>query len=63
MSRIDRVRVVVPARDEERLVGRCLESVQRAVADLAAAHPGLRCTVTVVELDEGVTVTRVFALP
>lgn len=48
MSRIDRVRVVVPARDEERLVGRCLESVHRSVAELAAAHPGVSCSVTVV---------------
>ena len=37
--RIREVIVVVPARDEERLIGRCLESLLVARAQLAASDP------------------------
>lgn len=47
-SRITTVRIVVPARDEERLIGRCLDSLARATAALRARHPDVRCTTTVV---------------
>lgn len=42
------MRVVVPARDEERLVAGCLDALARAVTELQAAYPGVRCTTTVV---------------
>lgn len=40
--------VVVPARDEERLLPACLDSLDRAVEELARAHPGIGCRVFVV---------------
>ncbi len=40
--------VVVPARDEEQLLPRCLDSLARAVDELSRAHPGLGCRVFVV---------------
>ena len=40
--------VVVPARDEQRLVGACLDSVAHAVRVLRAAHPEVRTRVVVV---------------
>lgn len=40
--------VVVPARDEERLLPACLDSLARATGDLAAARPAIRCRVFVV---------------
>jgi len=43
-----RVRVVVPARDEEALLARCLTSVNRAAATLVSARPGDDVSVTVV---------------
>jgi hypothetical protein len=42
------VRVVVPARDEAELLPACLDSVQRAVAHLAATRPDVEASVTVV---------------
>lgn len=49
---IDHVGVVVPARDEEESVGRCLESVLASVADARAhAHPDL--TVSIVLVADG----------
>lgn len=42
------VQVVVPARDEERLLPRCLESLEVACAELRRSRPGLRVDVTVV---------------
>ena len=42
------VAVVVPARDEERLVGACLDSVLHATRVLRAAHPEVRTHVVVV---------------
>lgn len=42
-----RVAVVVPAHDEEELLGRCLDSVTTAVEALVAARPGTRCVVVV----------------
>lgn len=43
--RVDHVVVAVPVRDEELLLGRCLDSVAAAVAALGAARPGLATTV------------------
>jgi glycosyltransferase involved in cell wall biosynthesis len=48
MSRLDAVHVVVPARDEERLIGRCLESLATARGELRAERPGLSVRITVV---------------
>lgn len=45
---IDGLRIVVPARDEERLIARCLDALDRATAVLQAAHPDVHCTTTVV---------------
>lgn len=42
------VHVVVPVRDEELLLGRCLESVRRAEVPLRAERPEVATTVTVV---------------
>ena len=47
---ITELAVVVPARDEEELLARCLRSVGRAQAALRDRHPGLRGS-TVVVLD------------
>ncbi len=47
MTRPEAVAVVVPARDEERLLPACLDSVARAVEALARA-PGVACRVFVV---------------
>ncbi|GAA4266801.1 glycosyltransferase [Frondihabitans peucedani] len=38
-SRITHALVVVPARDEETLIGRCLDALDRAVASVRATHP------------------------
>jgi glycosyltransferase involved in cell wall biosynthesis len=46
--RIREVIVVVPARDEERLIGRCLESILVARARLAASDPDVSVRITVV---------------
>lgn len=43
--RVDHVVVAVPVRDEELLLGRCLDSVVGAVAALHEARPGLATTV------------------
>lgn len=48
MSAPAAVAVVVPARDEEQLVGACLESVLHAARVLRAAHRGVRTHVVVV---------------
>ena len=48
MSDLDAVHVVVPARDEERLIGRCLDALARSRAALHAQRPGLAVRVTVV---------------
>ena len=48
MSRPSAVAVVIPARDEERLLGGCLDSMDRAVATLHATHPEISCRVIVV---------------
>lgn len=40
--------VVVPARDEERLLPACLDSLARATQELSTAHPEIRCRVLVV---------------
>jgi hypothetical protein len=48
MSRLDAIHVVVPARDEERLIGRCLESLSAARAELRAVRPDLGVRITVV---------------
>lgn len=42
------VAVVVPAHDEEELLGACLASVGAAVAHLRGSHPGVTCAVRVV---------------
>lgn len=47
-QRITRVRIVVPARDEERLIARCLDALDQASAVLRARHPQVHCTTTVV---------------
>jgi glycosyltransferase involved in cell wall biosynthesis len=46
--RITSVHVVVPVRDEELLLGRCLESVRRAEARLREERPGVTTCLTVV---------------
>lgn len=46
-SRLDVVHVVVPARDEESLIGRCLDSLSAARAELGAARPRLGVRITV----------------
>ncbi len=48
MSGLDAIHVVVPARDEERLIGRCLESLAGARDALRVARPGLDVRITVV---------------
>ncbi|MBM6401564.1 glycosyltransferase [Phycicoccus sonneratiae] len=45
--RPDHVVVTVPARDEEELLGRCLDSVLTAVTTLHPAHPTVRVSVVV----------------
>jgi glycosyltransferase involved in cell wall biosynthesis len=42
------VAVVVPARDEEQLIGRCLQSIMRARSRLLVDHPEVACRVVVV---------------
>ncbi|KTR90787.1 glycosyl transferase [Microbacterium testaceum] len=42
------VAVVIPAHDEEALIGRCLASVTRAVAHASEREPGLAATIVVV---------------
>lgn len=49
-SVIDTVMVVIPARNEERLLGRCLDAVRRAERDLARTRPWIE-VLTVVVLD------------
>ena len=48
MTRLHRVAVVVPARDEEDLLPLCLESVRLAGAELALVRPDVVCEVIVV---------------
>ncbi len=48
MSRLDTVHVVVPARDEEQLIGSCLDSLARARDALRGARPDLEVRITVV---------------
>ena len=48
MSRLEAIHVVVPARDEEGLIGRCLESLSVAREELRAARPSLSVRITVV---------------
>lgn len=48
MSALDAVHVVVPARNEELLVGRCLDALSRSRAALLAERPDLDVRVTVV---------------
>lgn len=48
MSRVHAIHVVVPARDEERLIGRCLESLSTAREAVREARPDLVVGVTVV---------------
>lgn len=43
-----RVAVIVPAHDEEDLLGRCLTGLGTAVTELATCHPGVGCDVVVV---------------
>ncbi len=45
---IERVVVVVPVRDEQDLLGRCLTALEVAVTRLVSERPGIRCGVTVV---------------
>lgn len=47
-ARITAVHVVVPARDEQRLLPGCLDAIDVAVAHLAAHRPDVRARVTVV---------------
>lgn len=47
MSRVERVVVAIPARDEEVLLPGCLRSVMAAVAVLEEARPGIRVSVVV----------------
>lgn len=48
MSSLADVVVVVPARDEAELLGRCLRGLRRARAALAERHPGVRSSTLVV---------------
>ena len=48
MSALDAVHVVVPARNEERLIGRCLDALSTSRAMLLAERPTLAVRVTVV---------------
>ena len=48
MSTVDVVHVVVPARNEELLIGRCLDALSRSRAALLAERPDLDVRVTVV---------------
>ena len=48
MRRLDRIAVVVPARDEEELLPLCLDSVRVAEAALARVRPAVACEVIVV---------------
>ena len=48
MTGVHQIAVVIPARDEERLVGRCLESVLCARRLTEARLPGVRVIVVVV---------------
>lgn len=50
IDELERIVVVIPARNEERLLGRCLESVQAAAQMLLASRPMLRVQ-TVLVLD------------
>ena len=43
-----RVGVVVPARDEEDHVVRCLDAIDAAIRELTSTRPGVRCDVVVV---------------
>lgn len=47
-ARVRRVHVVVPARDEAELVGRCLEGIEHAAGRLSLGRPDVAVTVTVV---------------
>lgn len=47
LTGVERVVVVVPVRNEERLLGRCLATVQHAAASVRAARPLVRVDVVV----------------
>lgn len=48
MTRLRRIAVVVPARDEEEVLAACLDSVRAAEAELARVRPDVECEVIVV---------------
>lgn len=48
VSALDAVHVVVPARNEELLIGRCLDALTRSRAALLAERPALEVRITVV---------------
>ncbi len=48
MTAVDRVAVVVPARNEERRIGTALAAIEAATLTLAAAHPAVTVRVVVV---------------
>jgi glycosyltransferase involved in cell wall biosynthesis len=45
---VDEIVVIIPARDEERRIGRCLEAVRQARQELSHAHPEVAHRVLVV---------------
>ena len=47
LTGVERVVVVVPVRNEERLLGRCLATVQHAADRVRAARPPVRVDVVV----------------
>ena len=47
LTGVERVVVVVPVRNEERLLGRCLATVQHAAARARAARPPVQVDVVV----------------
>lgn len=55
VSRLSRVAVVVPARNEERRISRCLDGIRHSVDALRSARPELAVSVVVVlhECDDG----------
>jgi hypothetical protein len=48
VSVLDAVHVVVPARNEELLIGRCLDALARSRTALLAERPALEVRITVV---------------